>query len=103
MQSYPTTEYKKFFEDVKKCCDKLPYSWPFEEGKLLRISMDVYFSNSASDLDNAAKPILDALQKIYGFNDKHVYELNMYKKLTSRGNEHVTVMIQEYHDGSKKA
>lgn len=49
------------------------------------------FSNKASDLDNPVKPILDILQKKYGFNDCDIYELNIKKTIVTKGNEYIQI------------
>lgn len=49
------------------------------------------FSNKASDLDNPVKPILDILQKKYGFNDRDIYELHIKKTIVPKGNEYITI------------
>ena len=61
----------------------------------LSIEIDFGFSNSTSDIDNPLKPILDILQKKYGFNDRDVYELNVKKKLTKKKEEYILIKIKE--------
>lgn len=53
------------------------------------------FSNKASDLDNVAKPTLDALQHVFDWNDKYVYEIHMYKELVKKGEERLDIFIEE--------
>ena len=53
----------------------------------LMISLVFGFSNSASDIDNPTKPLLDILQKKYGFNDKDIYKLNIEKVKVKKGDE----------------
>lgn len=59
----------------------------------LRIELDFYFSNQASDLDNPQKPTLDILQKRYGFNDKDIYELITRKHIVKKGEEKTEIKI----------
>lgn len=49
------------------------------------------FSNKASDLDNPVKPIIDILQKKYGFNDRDIYELHIKKTIVTKGNEYIQI------------
>ena len=58
--------------------------WEFDSTKLLKITLTAKFSNKASDLDNVAKPTLDALQHVFDWNDKYVYEMHMYKEIVKK-------------------
>ena len=59
-----------------------------------RINLEYGFSNMASDVDNPTKPIVDILQKKYGFNDKHVMVMHLEKKIVSKGKEYIKIDIQ---------
>jgi Holliday junction resolvase RusA-like endonuclease len=63
------------------------------EDQMLRIEFFFGFSNSASDLDNPIKLLLDLAQKKYGFNDKMVFELNVRKCLVKKGDEFISMGI----------
>ena len=58
-----------------------------ETDQMLRVEFFFGFSNKASDLDNPVKLLLDIAQKKYGFNDSHVYELNVRKRIVKKGEE----------------
>lgn len=60
----------------------------------LKLDIEVGFSNSCSDLSNIIKPFEDALQKKYGFNDNHIYEINMIKKIVKKGEEYISFSIE---------
>ncbi|WP_443088706.1 RusA family crossover junction endodeoxyribonuclease [Vibrio sp. SCSIO 43137] len=64
----------------------------------LSVRAIVRYSNKASDLDNAAKSMLDVLQKRYKFDDKFVYVLKLYKVLVPRGQEGLTIKITELEE-----
>ena len=70
-------------------------SWQFEKTADLKITFNSFFSNKASDLDNVLKPSLDALQKVFEWNDKHVYEIAAYKNLVKKGNERLEIEIEQ--------
>jgi len=55
----------------------------------LVVRLRVWFSNAASDIDNPVKPILDILQKKYGFNDKLIYQLILNKQIVKKGDEFI--------------
>lgn len=51
------------------------------------------FSNEASDIDNGVKIFLDILQKAYGFNDKEITELHVFKQIVKKGQEYIDFSI----------
>lgn len=58
-----------------------------------KVTINFHFSNSASDLDNPLKPILDILQKKYGINDKDIYSLSVNKYIAKKGQESIFFKI----------
>lgn len=58
-----------------------------------KLSLVFGFSNIAADLDNPAKLFIDCMQKKYGFNDKHIFELNIKKEVVKKGSEFITFTI----------
>jgi Holliday junction resolvase RusA-like endonuclease len=63
--------------------------------KMLRVEFFFGFSNSASDLDNPVKLLMDIAQKKYGFDDKNVFELNVRKCLVKKGDEFIQMGIYQ--------
>jgi Holliday junction resolvase RusA-like endonuclease len=61
--------------------------------QMLRVEFFFGFSNKASDLDNPVKLLLDLAQKKYGFNDSHVYELNVRKCIVKKGEDFIQMGI----------
>lgn len=55
------------------------------------LNIEFGLSNKASDIDNPVKPILDIMQKKYGFNDRDIYELHIKKTIVTKGNEYITI------------
>lgn len=77
--------------------DEMLYSLPkltVPKGKLI-LRLTVGFSSASSDLDNAIKPILDILQKKYGFNDKMVYGILADKADVRKGEEFIEFYLDE--------
>lgn len=64
----------------------------------LSITLTFGFSNKSSDLDNPVKPMLDILQKRYGFNDSRIYLLTVNKKIVPKGQENITFEINTLND-----
>ena len=62
---------------------------------LLNVDLTLGFSSRASDIDNPVKPILDCLQKKYGFNDNKIYKLNLIKEIVKSGDEFIELTINE--------
>lgn len=60
----------------------------------LSIVLEFGFSNRASDLDNPVKPIMDILQKRYGFNDSQVVQYQLIKKIVPKGSEYIAFSIK---------
>ena len=60
----------------------------------LSIILEFGFSNRASDLDNPVKPIMDILQKRYGFNDAQVTQYQLIKKIVPKGSEYIAFSIR---------
>ena len=63
----------------------------FDVTNVHTLHIEFGFSNKASDLDNPVKPIIDILQKKYGFNDRDIYELHIKKTIVQKGNEYITI------------
>lgn len=58
-----------------------------------RIQFIFAMSNMQSDIDNPVKPLLDILQKRYGFNDRDVMELRVNKLKVPKGQEYIELSI----------
>ena len=63
---------------------KPPYSVYYEFG----------FSSASCDLDNPIKPFQDVLQKVYGFNDKDIFEMVAKRAKVKKGNEYIVFDIK---------
>lgn len=65
---FKTPAYKTFERDVLRL---LPTKVDIPPGKL-SIFIEFGYSNKLSDFDNGVKPLVDCLQKKYGFNDRNI-------------------------------
>ena len=61
---------------------------------MLSVSFEFGFSSTLADLDNPVKPTMDILQKKFGFNDRHVFEINLRKYIVEKGKEFISVRIE---------
>jgi Holliday junction resolvase RusA-like endonuclease len=86
---YKTPAYK----DYEKAMIIMMPKGKIDSLEMLRVEFFFGFSNSASDLDNPVKLLMDIAQKKYGFNDKNVFELNVRKCLVKKGQEFIQMGI----------
>lgn len=80
---FKTPEYTKYEQKVLRLLNAGILPPP-----LYKLTIEYGFSNKASDIDNPTKLVLDVLQKKYKFDDKEIYELNLVKKIVSKGSEY---------------
>lgn len=88
---FKTKEYELYEKELLLLLPKKK----IDESKMLRVDMFFGFSNSASDLDNPVKLLLDICQKKFGFNDKSIFELNIRKCIVKKGKEFIEIGIFE--------
>lgn len=81
---FKTPEYKAYEEELLYRLPKLKIG----KGKLTLI-IRLGFSNKLSDIDNSLKPLIDILQKKYGFNDNKIYDLEVFKEDVKKGEEYI--------------
>lgn len=87
---FKTDAYKRY---EKTLLTLLPNSLKVAECRL-KIVYHYGFSNSNSDIDNPCKPITDILQKKYGFNDRQIYEMHIFKEVVKKGDEYIKIKIE---------
>ncbi len=81
---FKTQKYKSYEKEVLLLLPmikvpKPPYKVYYEFG----------MSSSLSDWDNPIKPFQDILQKKYGIDDRDIYEANVKKVKTIKGQEYI--------------
>lgn len=87
---YKTKEYKAYENALMWMLKPLSASLPAPP---YRIQFAFGMSNIQSDIDNPVKPLLDILQKRYGFNDREVMELVVRKLKVPKGHEYIELSI----------
>lgn len=86
---YKTDDYK-FYESAVMCL--LPsISMPKPPFKL---TICFGLSTVSNDIDNGCKPLIDILQKRYGFNDRYINELHVFKNKVEKGQEYFSFYIE---------
>ena len=88
---FKTKKYKNYREMLQTT---LPY-FKIPKDVPLKVRLVFAFSNSASDIDNPIKPVLDAIQDKYWINDKRVYALDVRKRIVARWNDYFYFDIME--------
>jgi Holliday junction resolvase RusA-like endonuclease len=81
---FKTDKYEKYELDI---CAMLP-KMDIPDG-FLCLSVTFGFSSAASDIDNPLKPLIDCLQKKYGFNDKMIKRLIVDVEQVKKGKEFI--------------
>lgn len=88
---FKTQKYKAY---EKELLLRLPRNDDIKKVDKMSIAIDFYFSSKASDIDNPVKPLIDILQKKYGFNDSCIYEMTLKKHLVKKGEEKTMFTIK---------
>ncbi len=88
---FKSDDYKSY----ERSCLFLLKKMEIPKGKLL-INLEFGLSNTLCDFDNPVKPIVDILQKKFGFNDKMIYKAIIEKFDVPKGKEFVRFSLESY-------
>ncbi len=89
---FKTPEYKAYEQELSYKLKHVDVDW----GKTpLRLLIIFGVSNAASDYDNPLKPTQDILAKKYGFNDRHIWEAVIRKRLVPKGHEYIEFTLSK--------
>jgi Holliday junction resolvase RusA-like endonuclease len=83
-RKYKTPKYKQYERDL---LISLPKKFK-EDYTELYIKIGV---SSLFDIDNCLKPLIDVLQKKYGFNDRYIKKLVVEKEIVKKGGEYIEI------------
>jgi len=89
---FKTDKYKQWIENSIIQLKSIP----IPESQKLKLIVVFGVSNSAADIDNPLKPLLDLIQKKYGINDNRFYKLEVTKEIVKKGKEFIKFDIQEF-------
>lgn len=78
----------KAYKDYEQMMFLLLPKMEVPKGKL-KLKIEWGFSSKQADIDNPTKPLQDILQKVYGFDDKMIYKLEITKVDVKKGEEYV--------------
>ena len=90
---FKTDKYKQWIENSIIQLKLIP----IPESQKLKLIVAFGVSNSAADIDNPLKPLLDLIQKKYGINDNRFYKLEVTKEIVKKGKEFIKFDIQEFN------
>ena len=88
-QRFKTKKYKAYEQEVLLKLRHL--TLPEKPYKLI---LEFGLSNMQADWDNPIKPFVDILQKKYGFNDRDIFEAEVKKVKTAKGEEYIEFDLQ---------
>lgn len=83
-RKYKTPKYKQYERDL---LISLPKKFK-EDYTELYIKIGV---SSLFDIDNCLKPLIDILQKKYGFNDRYIKKIIVEKEVVKEGGEYIEI------------
>lgn len=87
---YKTDEYNRY---IKALLILLPDKIHVPDPKRIKLAIEWGFSTRASDCSNPIKLFEDCLVKKYGFDDRYIYELHVFKEIVKKGDEYIKFKI----------
>ena len=87
---YKTVEYDKY---IKSLMLLLPNKIEVPDDKNIKLAVEWGFSTRASDCSNPIKLFEDCLVKKYGFDDRYIYEIHLFKSIVKKGDEFIKFKI----------
>jgi Holliday junction resolvase RusA-like endonuclease len=86
---FKTKDYDKFIANMIFLLPKIKIG-----NSPYKLNIIFGYSSRASDIDNGLKTLIDCLVKKYGFDDRYIYELNVKKEITKKGEEFIKFSIE---------
>lgn len=88
---FKTQDYKAFEIEMYHLLPGLSNDF---KGKLT-VVLEFGLSSKNADIDNPVKMTVDCLQKVYNFNDKQIYKMNLKKVDVKKGEEYIKFEIKK--------
>lgn len=89
---FKTPAYKKFEQDMLFLLKKGAYK--FSNTDKLKVVYRFGFSSKLCDLANPEKLVTDILVKKYNFDDRQIYEMQLFKEIVPKGAEFIEIDIK---------
>jgi len=87
------TRSKKYDAFIKSMMFLLPNKIEYPDPLNIKLAIEFGFSSKGSDIDNCCKSFIDCLVKKYKIDDRHVYELHVFKSIVKKGSEYIKFRI----------
>jgi len=87
---FRTDLYNDYIQEMNAI---LPKSIDIPDLKNIKLAIEFGFSSKASDIDNCCKTFIDCLVKKYGFDDRYIYELHVFKEIVPKSKEYIKFRI----------
>lgn len=71
----------------------LPKKLDIPDEKNIKLAIEFGFSSKASDIDNCCKSFIDCLVKKYKVDDRHIYEMHVFKVIVKKGDEFIKFKV----------
>lgn len=89
-QRFKTEKYDRF---IFNCLLMLPKTIEIPNESNIKIAIQFGFSSKGSDIDNCCKSFIDCLVKKYKVDDRHIYEMHVFKAIVKKGEEYIKFKI----------
>lgn len=89
-QRFRTDKYDLFIRNMLLL---LPKSIVIPDATNIKIAIEFGFSSKGSDIDNCCKSFIDCLVKKYKVDDRHIYEMHVFKSIVKKGSEYIKFKV----------
>lgn len=87
------TRSKKYDAFIKSMMFLLPKQIDYPDPLNIKLAIEFGFSSKGSDIDNCCKSFIDCLVKKYKIDDRHLYELHVFKTIVPKTKEYIKFKI----------
>lgn len=87
---FRTNKYDLF---IKNMLLILPKSIEIPDETNIKLAIEFGFSSKGSDIDNCCKSFIDCLVKKYKVDDRHIYEMHVFKTIVPKSKEYIKFRI----------
>jgi len=87
------TRSKKYDSFIRSMMFLLPAKIEIPDTVNVKLAVEFGFSSKGSDIDNCCKSFIDCLVKKYRVDDRHIYELHVFKAIVKKGQEYIKFKI----------
>ena len=89
-QRYKTAKYDTYIRNMMLL---LPNKVEFPDKAHIKLAVQFGYSSKLSDIDNGIKGFLDCMVKKYKVDDRHIFELHVFKSIVPKGKEFIKFRI----------